>query len=179
MKALFFTVILTSFGFSQGNWQVLENAPDTGSRLEDVFFITPGIGWAISLQGRVYKTTDGGANWILQFSSPGAGFRSIGFADSLHGWIGTLIGPPYLWQTSDGGKTWTGNLSITGPTVMGICGIWAASDSIIYGAGRYNGNPRLIKTIDKGANWVSFDMSAYANTLVDCYFFNPDTGFVV
>src|SRR5436305_1886211 len=71
--------------------------PPSAIRYDDCFFITPEIGWAIHpfnipygsdttfQQGRIWKTTDAGTSWTLQLDSSHMYFRSIGFADSLHG----------------------------------------------------------------------------------------------
>ena len=37
----------------------------------------------------------------------------------------------------------------------------------------------MIKSSDGGASWITTDLSAYASTLVDCYFVSPDSGFAV
>ncbi|MFQ5650908.1 MAG: YCF48-related protein [bacterium] len=168
-----------SLCLAQGSWKVLEDAPVASGRFDDVYFVTPDLGWIVSVQGTVYRTDDGGETWERQFFSPGAGFRSVGFADSLRGWIGALSGPDFLWQTTDGGTTWSAVPSIQGPAISGICGMCVVNDSVVYGAGRFSGPPRLIKTTDGGQRWTSLDLSTHAGTLVDCHFFTPDSGFVV
>ncbi len=162
--------------FAQGGWRILENAPTVNSRFDDVYFLNPKTGWAVSLQGRVYRTGDGGESWQQIYSVGGGAFRSVGFADSLHGWIGSLSGPDFLLQTDDGGFTWT-PATIQGRPIQGICGISVVNDSVAFGVGRFDGTPRLAKTINAGATWDVIDMSGYAQTLVDCHFFTPDTGF--
>ncbi len=51
--------------------------------------------------------------------------------------------------------------------------------NIIYGSGAYYGPAIVIKSTDNGNTWTSINMSSYASTLVDCYFFSADSGFVV
>lgn len=181
LKKIVLTLLLTtnSIAYSQTNWEVLTNAPAVNGRFDDVMFISPETGWLIHSQGRVYKTTDGGQSWSLIHVASGELFRSIVFADSLHGWIGSLAGPDFLLQTTDGGSNWSAVPNTKNLAITGICGFFAASDSVIYGVGRFDGNPHLIKTKNKGQSWTSTDFSRYASTLVDCFFFNPDTGFVV
>ena len=55
-----------------------------------------------NLSGQIFKTTDSGITWQLQFSSEDVLFRSVGFANSLKGWAG-ILSDDLLWQTSDGG----------------------------------------------------------------------------
>ena len=179
-KVLLF-IILTHAGlaFSQSHWEVLPNAPTAIGCFEDIMFITPEVGWLVHSQGRLYKTTDGGATWPLIYQDVGSFFRSVVFTDPLHGWIGSLAGPDLLIQTTDGGLSWSSVLEDHDLPITGICGFSAASDSVVFGIGRFNGNPWLVKTSDLGQTWTVRDLSNYAGTLVDCYFFNPDTGFVV
>ncbi len=37
--------------------------------------------------GIILKTTDGGTNWIKQFSLTNANFSSVVFPDPNHGWV--------------------------------------------------------------------------------------------
>ncbi len=174
--------------FSQSpKWRTLPGAP-TGARMDDVFFTSPSIGWVIasncdwwSCSGKIWKTIDGGETWALQSESEGYP-RSIGFADSLTGWLGLLSNYDslgVLYHTIDGGENWSLVQNIPEPRPQGICGISVVNDSVVYASGRYNGPPRVIKTTDRGITWTSMDLSAYAGALVDCYFFSPDSGFVV
>src|SRR5574341_59946 len=173
---------------SQGQqWQTLNNAP-TADRIDDIFFINPSIGWIVAngscdsagcYGNGIWKTTDVGASWQLQITlSPY--LRSVGFMDTLEGWVGTVFDPSQvLYHTTDGGGSWSLVTNIPVPKPQGICGISVVNDSVMYASGRFFGPPRVIKTTDRGANWTSFDLSAYAGALVDCYFFSPDSGFVV
>jgi photosystem II stability/assembly factor-like uncharacterized protein len=51
--------------------------------------------------------------------------------------------------------------------------------NVVYGCGIYFGPAYILKTTDGGVNWITIDMNKYASSLVDCYFFNKDSGFVV
>jgi len=66
-----------------------------------IFFVNPFVGWATS--GRnILKTTDGGENWVVQFTHINDSFTSIFFIDSLNGWATSR----YIHQTTDGGLNW-------------------------------------------------------------------------
>jgi len=177
----------TNSALSQSpKWRELPGAPTAGSRIDDVYFVNPSIGWCFvpycgfftPCTGEIWRTTNGGQTWALQFHLDGYP-RSIGFADSLNGWLGTLSGTDVLYTTSDGGDNWSLVQNIPEPHPLGICGISVVNDSVVYASGRYNGPPIVIKTTNGGVNWISMDLSAYAGALVDCYFFSPDSGFVV
>ena len=163
---------------SAGTWELLPNSPDEGLRHEDIFFATRTTGWIVGFNG-VFKTTDGGQTWNQQTIEQRA-FRSTGFANQQVGWIGTLTRDHILYETRDGGRTWTDITGrISGPLPEGICGLWVVNDQVIYGVGRYNDPAHLIKSTDGGQTWTSKDMSAYAATLIDVYFFDEDTGIAV
>jgi len=179
---LFMTALLLMLADSalpqSPRWRTLPNAP-VSARHEDVFFVNPSIGWVVNGSGQIWKTTDGGASWALQFVAD-AYLRSVGFTDSLTGWVGVIDDTSkVLYQTTDGGTTWSLVQNIPEPRPRGICGISVANDSVMYASGRYYGPARMIKTTDRGASWTLIDLSAHAGGLVDCRFFSPDSGFVV
>ena len=183
---LLLSLMLTQLGFSQSpRWRELPGAPIAG-RMDDVFFVNPSVGWVASnncsfygCSGEIWKTTDGGASWALQFNA-GTYVRSIGFVDSQTGWMGTIFDSTIpLYKTTDGGSSWHPVDSIPEPRPEGICGISIVNDSVVFASGRYYGPPRVIKTTDRGMTWSSMDLSQYAGGLVDCYFVNADSGFVV
>ena len=163
---------------AQPRWRTLPNAPVvSGSRFDDVSFVNPSIGWIVGEE--IYRTTDGGSSWQFQHELP-TGFRSVGFADSLVGWVGALSSDTtkILYSTTDGGQTLE-IVNIKGPTGHGICGICVASDSVVYGVGSVNRPARFMKTTNRGSSWIAVDMSQYASQLLDCYFPTVDTGFAV
>ncbi len=170
---------LNGISHAQKSWKLLPASPSAVGRHDDIFFLTPDLGWMINLRGEVHRTQDGGKTWERIAQIGGGGFRSVGFADSLRGWIGALGGEAFLLQTLDGGLTWSGVPSLTGPAINGICGLSVVNESVVYGAGRFDGPARVVKTTDGGQHWQSIDMSAHAQTLIDCHFFHPDSGFVV
>ena len=99
---------------AQYHWQLLPQSPQNGQKQDDVFFLNPTLGWSVNGSGRIYKTVDGGANWVKVLDQPGTYFRCISFLDSLNGFAGN-IGPNYfpnvsdatlLYRTADGGASW-------------------------------------------------------------------------
>jgi photosystem II stability/assembly factor-like uncharacterized protein len=154
-------------------WRAVTNAPSDLGRFEDCYFINANTGWIINIAGHVTKTTDGGRNWVRQFTV-NAAFRSITFADENTGWIGCLD-TNTLFQTTNGGLNW---FKTYAPGTSKICGMYAVNSNVIYGCGRYSGDPHVIKTTNGGLNWIDINMSAYSSVLIDCYFFSPDSGFV-
>src|SRR5688572_12459513 len=85
-------LIVTNTAYSQYRWYTLPNAPFDDTRFEDIYFIDPDTGWIINLDyPNLYRTTDGGNSWI-DLSDSAIGYpRSISFANSQTGWIGTYL----------------------------------------------------------------------------------------
>lgn len=187
-KYVFFIFILIGSynSFSQGTWHILPNSPYQPFRQDDLYFITPDIGWVVNIRGEIWKTTNGGDNW-KQLMRTTTAYRCVGFIDSLHGFVGNL-GPAHwansrdtvpLYKTTDGGKTWQPINTFAGPKPKGICGLYVVNSSVIVGVGRIDGPTFFIRTVDGGKTWQSKDMSNYAGMLIDAWFTSKDTGFVV
>lgn len=175
---LFFIALLfKSHLFSQtASWYTLPGAPFNSIKIDDCFFINENTGWVIN--GNIARTTNGGQTWQSQTGNIG-NTRCIGFGDSLNGWVGFLSGSPVMYRTTNGGINWIAVQNFPPPQPAGLCGVFAVNSSTVYACGRYYGPARVIKTTNAGQTWTNIDMSSYAKGLVDCYFFNPDSGFVV
>lgn len=162
-------------------WRTLTTAPVAeGVKHDDCFFINSSTGWLVTgleIPGKVFKTTDGGIVWSEQFSDNSA-FRSIGFANAMTGWIGTLTPSKVIFHTTNGGVNWQHD-TLPFPQPQGICGISVVNSSYVFGCGIYRGPAHFIKTTNGGFNWITVNMSPAATSLVDCYFTSPDSGFVV
>jgi photosystem II stability/assembly factor-like uncharacterized protein len=175
----------TLFGQTTSSWQTLNSVPIV-TRYNDIYFVTPDRGWIANGSGQIYRTLDGGVSWQKQFEKSTVHFRSIGFVDSLNGWAGN-VGPgefgatdtSTIYQTADGGKTWTTVKSYIGPKPRGLCGMHVVNDSVICAVGRVRGPAFFARTTNRGKTWTSKDMSPYAAGLIDVYFFHPDTGLAV
>ena len=98
---------------------------------------------------------------------------------NLKVWAGTLDNGNLLYSTKDGGENWAPVTNLPFPKPKRICGIYVVNENVVYASGAYDGPAIVIKTIDGGASWQSFDMSDYAGTLIDCYFKDANNGFVV
>lgn len=167
--------LTSSFTFSQAKWHKLNSIPEAGVRYDDVFFLTADLGWVCDgYGGTVYKTTDGGDTWELQFKTS-AYFRNIEFLNSNIGFLGTLQND--FFKTLNGGKTWKRVDSIE-PYPEAICGLDAVGSSIIYGCGAYFSPAWVIKSVDSGNTWQYIDMTGYASALVEVLFINEKTGYV-
>ena len=161
-------------------WKVLSNSPPVTTRYEDLSFIDPQNGWAVSGIPSLIRTTDGGDTWQQISIEPPYDvlyMRTVRFINPSTGFVGTLSpGHPML-ITTDSGKTFT-DIIISGRIPNRICGLNSYHQNI-FGVGAYDGFPTFIKSVDSGKTWIGIDMSPYAFSLVDCYFFNDSVGLAV
>lgn len=182
MKRCYYLLIFISQFVVCQSWSPLTSISQNlnGQRFDDVFFLDENVGWAANgYYAAVYKTIDGGQNWIEQTNNSQLGsahyFRNIEFLNSDIGFLGTLNNKFY--KTIDGGTTWNLVSNIT-PNPVAICGIDCVGTSTIYGCGAYFSPAYVIKSTDSGVTWQYIDMSAYATALVEVLFLNATTGFV-
>ncbi len=170
-------------------WRILPNAPVAVSRHEDVFFINEIIGWILSNEGKIFRTTDGGASWQIQFNTPFTYFRSLGFSDAMNGWAGVIPNLNFpkdtniLYRTTNGGLNWNLVQNFPSPKPTGVCGISVVNNNVMYGSGRWRYDTLtsawVIKTTNGGNFWQTFNLSSMATILIDCYFTSADSGIVV
>ncbi|MDJ0616046.1 MAG: ferritin-like domain-containing protein [Calothrix sp. MO_192.B10] len=164
------------------------SAPEAGSRYDDIWFVSPQKGWAVNSDGQILHTNDGGATWVQQFRTPMIGTRAvylrcISFANDQKGWVGTLTDAYRMFQTIDGGTTWTFVANLPDNAPLAICGLYVVNEMVVYASGTnfpYKRFPtRVLKTTDGGETWTAINMEAYASNLIDIFFFNEQEGFVV
>ncbi len=105
----------------------------------------------------------------------------MAFADDNRGWAGTLTPAHRLFRLVDAAETWAEVTGIPPGASPKICGLYAASDQVIYGSGTNDpGDPAaIIKSTNGGNNWSAIDMSGHASSLIDIYFTDEQSGWVV
>lgn len=116
---------------------------------------------------RIYKTTDGGATWKLQFKNTNerAFFDAFAFWDKTHGMaMSDPVDGKYLLLKTEDGETWTiaGNEKM--PNAKQGEAAFAASGTCLISQGKSNiwlasgGNAaRVFRSNDRGLNWFVAD----------------------
>lgn len=132
------------------------------SWLRFVDFVDVNNGWVVGDGANMLRTTDGGVNWTEQPAPDSGGLSYVHFLDINHGWV---TGNDGVFQTGDGGTTWTrqdssgGRLSMldenTGWRVDGI---------------------RIARTTDGGASWQEQSHAVTTQSLASVHFLDPQHG---
>jgi photosystem II stability/assembly factor-like uncharacterized protein len=171
-------------------WTKLVTGPTVagGAKQDDVFFVTPKLGYAASGPNfSIFKTEDGGSTWTPSFKSPGTYFRAVLFLDDQHGFAGNLGAglsasikdKNVMYETKDGGGSWLPVTTITGDMPSGLCNLTAIDAQNLIGVGRANGPAHLMRSSDGGATWVSTSLKQYLSMAIDARFASKDEGVVV
>jgi photosystem II stability/assembly factor-like uncharacterized protein len=131
---------------SGDNWFTQFTAPSS-IRFSGIHFVDSLYGWASRINGRPYKTTNGGIEWVQQTNLDIWASLDVFFKDYLNGFI---LESNKLYRTTDGGLTF--NL-ISGITGFSIAAKFSNhSDSIIFITGY-----KTYRSIDGGMSWLDFN----------------------
>jgi photosystem II stability/assembly factor-like uncharacterized protein len=151
------------------SWQVRQVPGAEALDFRDVKAFNADFAYLLSIgpgeQSRIYKTTDGGRSWILQFTNhdPKGFFDCMAFWNRDHG---IAVGDPVAGKfevlvTEDGGKHW--NMIPNPPPALDGEGAFAASGSCITVHGKADawfatgGAARVLHSHDAGKTWRVFD----------------------
>ncbi len=97
----------------------------------------------------VYKTTDGGFNWIMSSIGAGTKIINIHFSDSLNG---TLIDEPgRVLKTTNAGDNWFEYSEI--PVFFSVSDVSFVNDDTIYASDFGIAETELFKSTNAGLNW--------------------------
>ncbi len=114
-------------------------------------------------KSRIYKTTDGGGHWELQFTNrePKGFFDCMAFWDDRHGIaVGDPVSGKFQIITTTDGKTWKLSDGAGMPAAIEGEGAFAASGTCIAVQGKKNGwfvtggkAARVFRSNDRGKSW--------------------------
>lgn len=131
-------------------------------------FADDNVGMAVSYNGEIVKTVNGGTNWVSQNSGTSTTLRDVVMIDSQ-----TAIATGYnglILRTSNGGATWT---SVASGTTQHLISV-VLNNSALYIAGTEGS---VLKSVNSGLTWTTLTVDNSA-ILKAIYFTNATTGYV-
>jgi photosystem II stability/assembly factor-like uncharacterized protein len=132
------TIIRTTDGGT--NW--VSQSGGTGKKLNRVFFVDSDYGWIVG-DNIILRTTNGGTLWTT-LSDIGL-FYGVVFIDTSIGWVVGENG--VIYKTTDGGGTWTLQLSGVSEWLIAVSFI-DENNATICGE-----NGTILRTTNAGVNW--------------------------
>jgi photosystem II stability/assembly factor-like uncharacterized protein len=160
------TVVRTADGGT--TWAVTAVPGAAELDFRDVEAFGPDVAYVLAAgegdKSRIYKTTDGGKTWQLQFTNPDSAgfFDALAFWDETHGIaVGDPVGGKFQLVHTTDGKTWQ-PLNADMPAALADEGAFAASGTCLIthgenGAWFVSGGPngaRAFHTTDRGKTWA-------------------------
>jgi len=177
------------------DWKWVATNSPTATRTDDIWFFDEQTGWLVNSNGDIRQTTNGGNTWtrkkFIDPSSKGNPYlRCMGWANKKIGWAGAVTKDAgtkeflqfLLHRTTDGGDNWDPIPNMPDTSPAGICGLYAVNEKIVYAAGTNDPNlpgPGFVKTTDGGSTWTHKDLKQHADNLIDVYFSDENTGWIV
>ena len=111
---MFITLFFSSNAFPQLGWYFQNSG--TTSQLNSIKFFNSSTAWAAGWNQNIFKTTNGGANWLQINSGNNTTYQSIHFVNNNVGYVvgqnGTII------KTTNGGNNWVTQVSGVGSLLM-------------------------------------------------------------
>jgi photosystem II stability/assembly factor-like uncharacterized protein len=149
--------------------------PSSTGFVTNFYFLNSSIGWFVAYKfdetSSIYKTSDGGENWGLQFSTPPYEVvNDIQFTDPSTGFAAGFeqLGVGFVCKSTDGGNNWI-TLSGIGPAMM------TSSLSFINSDTGWVAGSNILKTTDGGTTWVE-QLDIEPNYFTTVQFVNDHTG---
>ncbi len=121
-------------------------AHSSGGTIQDFYFPSDSVGYAVGDGGAVMKTTDQAATWTPLSTGQFSDYYTVVFLDDSLGYVAGSNGGR---KTTDGGQTWTA-IFPSGSYIYSLLFITADSGYAVT----YGGD--VTKTIDGGVTWTPF-----------------------
>lgn len=152
---------------SDGGYTWTEQRKQSGSWLNSVYFTSATNGIAVGSNGKILKTTNGGATWsvvTIAASLATRDFKRVIFTNSTTGFIVGGIEDPRvqtILKTTDGGTSWIVSMEASGQPILN--GIAFRNSTTAYAVGN-NGAIKL--STDGGNNWSNLVLPDSINDTV-------------
>ena len=142
----------------------------TDNGINNIYFYNHNIGFAVCENGKIYKTTDSGINWILLPLSETDYVYNIFFLNENVGWA--CIGAERIIKTTDGGNNWTSSIT---PNAIANRDVEFINENVGYVVGVY---AKMFKSTDGGTIWNQITEPS-VSSMFDIEFLDENSGFLV
>ncbi len=150
-------------------WSDYQWLAGTQESLTDIGFADSANGMIVSTFGKISKSTNGGVNWVQQYTSPVSYLSAVSYKNPF---IAVAVGKTgNIIRSQNGGQNWAIIPSGTTADLNSIYFTNANTGWIVGNSGT------ILKTSNSGYNWVIQNGFTTA-TLIDVCFFNNSTGFI-
>ncbi|MBK8554076.1 MAG: T9SS type A sorting domain-containing protein [Ignavibacteria bacterium] len=152
MKTIITLLFMILFANAHSQWFVQSTVPGSPN-INTISIAGPGVVWVAGDNTALYKTTNGGLNWLQRNSGlPAGNLYGISALDTTTCWVGTVNGSIY--KTTNGGFNWTLQFSLAGSFSNGIK-MFNANYGVYQGDPTGNGQPYQFRyTTNGGTNWI-------------------------
>lgn len=166
------------------NWTLLSLPASLGSvSFRSVYFYNASIGFIGGGNGKVLKTTDGGATWALSNSGVGSTYAvySFAFFNSTDGLASGSYGT--MFKTTDGGANWTSSALHDSPANLSCVTRVPNTDSAFVttsiGGSSVGASTTYLHTGNKGTSWTKVIIPGSYQALQSVKIFNLATIYMV
>lgn len=133
--------------------------------LNSICFTTDLTGFIAGALNKVYKTVNGGINWVLITPPVYSSWNSVFFNDSMNGLLFGINGN--ILKTSDGGNSWMQTFSNNNLSYI----THFKFNNILF----VGGDGIILKTSNFGINWMNFQTFQNTNYVSSIKAFNDST----
>ncbi|MBS1492895.1 MAG: T9SS type A sorting domain-containing protein [Bacteroidetes bacterium] len=182
-KTLFILfVLISSYSFAQNGWFLQYT---TQYPINNIYFLNENTGWACGDSGFVAKTTNGGLNWIGQYSPIRVCYKSIHFINENTGWVAGgddyILSTTGILNTTNGGANWYvliysgGYSTFSSIYILNKDTVFAA----LSGYSMYQTEGGFSRTTNGGVNWQPQVSGFGGYQFSSIHFINNLTGWVL
>ena len=134
------------------------------------FILNDSNGWIVGKDGKIFKTTNYGNNWIEKYSNITNSLRDVFFINQN---TGIIVGDSgRILKTNNGGNTW---YPVNSNIIIPLYDIAFSTQNEFCVVGHAG---KIIKSTDLGENWNELSYGSYY-TINDLDFINSNTGIAV
>ena len=133
--------------------QISANIDIASADINDIKFLSSSVGWVVGKSGLIYKTQNGGINWVRINLSTNSNLSSIAFNGSL----GLIVGSNGTrYKTIDSGNTWT---QLSSGITVNFSDLQLISSLDVWAFG----NNSSWHSTDGGSNWTNIQIPYVGN----------------